>query len=175
MVKVCETFSGAISLIRFHFSAVLMKVYWRSRMCTQDSNSNILLILKCGKMSKMCRIWKGKLCCEPGQKIQRSCKERVSRFGACVYYLFACGRFSGTALGFNCLWTNRKHVTKLRLKYPKNHKLQNKLFGSTLNSTVDSVGKIHWNLLRILVIPHSATTNYSMWLLKFISVGFLKR
>ena len=43
----------------------------------------------------------------------------------------------------------------------------NKWYGPKLNSTLDNVAKIHSNLLRILVIRHTATTNlYGMWLLK---------
>jgi len=44
------------------------------------------------------------------------------------------------------------------------------LYWSTLNSTVDSVREIHRNLHIILVIRHSDTTNYDMWLLNDIWV-----
>lgn len=37
-----------------------------------------------------------------------------------------------------------------------------------------AITRICWNLLGILVIRHSARSNYSMWLLNFIWVGFLK-
>lgn len=39
---------------------------------------------------------------------------------------------------------------------------------------VDNAGEIHWNLLRILAIWQSATTNYSMWLPTYIWVGFFQ-
>lgn len=79
-------------------------------------------------------------------------KAGVSQFGARLYYLFACARFLAQ-VQFS-LFMNQSNDL---ISYPNSHKIIN--YRINKSTMVDSVGKIHWNLLKSFVIHHSATAN----------------
>ena len=101
--------------------------------------------------------------------------KEVRRLSACSYYLFGSVRFLTQA---QFLIVYEPIVSKLLISHANSRKMINRRINRTghvkLNSPFDSVGKIHWNLLKILAIPYKILPRLTIacdyWVFKAITL-----
>ena len=112
---------------------------WLRRLCNKYYNNSV------------CARFYNALCLRKGFSVRR------------VSVLFI---YSPTGQVFHCLCTctNRKQVTYFCMQTAVKWLTVGKIVrvNTKFNGPVDSVGKIHWKFLTILLICHCARTNYSM-------------